>query len=149
MAGFIIYDSVSGTPTKRPVHGWGICPDGLEDQQASLPDHVSVAAGAIDVADLLDYAFNTFDPATGEIFTSEAGAAATGATEEYVEREIRYLLRASDWTQLADSPLDSGAQTAWDAFRSMPPPIMTARCGICSSCNRTRISTRSCRCLAG
>ena len=120
MAGFIIYDSVSGTPTKRPVHGWGICPDGLEDQQASLPDHVSMAAGSIDIASIPDTASIKIDPVAGEITEwTSPGAYPLGVTADEVDREIRHLLRASDWTQLADSPLDSGAQTAWDAYRAL------------------------------
>jgi hypothetical protein len=115
MADFIIYKHTVGGPDAHPIFGWGTCPDGLEDQQASEPEESS-AASPVPVADLYDYLGYVYNPAQNTITNTIAPS--VGISELDVRREIAQRLRDSDWTQLADSPLSPAAQPVWTAYRA-------------------------------
>ena len=115
MADFIIYDHNSTVSGAHPIRGWGIGPDGAETQMASEPEETSVAAP--EPVSGLDYdTAYIYDPATDTISQSPIAPSASLVSEQDIRREIDHLLRASDWTQLADAPLADPAP--WTAYRA-------------------------------
>lgn len=127
MALFIIYsDSQTGRP--KTVLRYGECPDDHVSSQANTGE-IAVAVSEAQTGNFIGAAAIVEDPPeTGGaseaamLFNSDTGAvgfslsSSTSSARE-VNATRRQLLADSDWTQLADAPIDAGKKIEWQVYR--------------------------------
>lgn len=121
---FLVFDSLTGTPRRRPVLRWGDVPDAMIAAQATAEGEVAVPyQGTIPDwepdEDGIDHRQLTVDPRSLRLHVQSLGRLTRDfAAARRARLAVNIALRATDWTQLSDAPLNASQRAAWTAYRS-------------------------------
>jgi len=121
MTTYIVYSTIDGTATARPVLRWGEATAEQIPIQAQDSTEAAVGVDRVMPSGSASQLFFTYDPATGDITTysfPEPDPPSVDADRIAAIDRINAELRATDWTQLGDAALAAQDLSDWTAFRA-------------------------------